>query len=195
MRLTLALRTGADQTAANAPDASCATVNGGAGLGARLPDSLAVRLVGREQVERRPDGVEHLGCHVGRQAVVNDIPLAAAPHRVGVAEHAQVMAGRRTAPLDDYREIAGGKLSRLKRADDLEASRIAQTHHDPLSLASGPGREHARSSLFDRAVINDLVGIHVFLPLSSPGYVLGSPRAASPGRLRRAVRQRETFPR
>lgn len=73
-----------------------------------------------------------------------------------------MMAGRGTAPLDDYGKIASGKLGGLQRADDLEAGRIAKAHENALGIASGPRRQHARSSLCDRAVINDLMSSYVF---------------------------------
>lgn len=78
-----------------------------------------------------------------------------------------MVAGRRTAALDHVCEIAGGKLSRLERADDLESRRIAEAHQDALRIASRSRRQHARLSFRDRAVIDDPVRSYGTLRLVS----------------------------
>ena len=78
-----------------------------------------------------------------------------------------MVAGRRTAALDHVCEIAGGKLSRLERTDDLESRRIAEAHQDALRSASRSRRQHARPSYRDRAVIDDPVSSYGTLRLVS----------------------------
>ncbi len=135
------------------------------GYGSAAARRLGVgELMSPELVERRADVVEHLGGDVIGQAVADDVSITAPPDRRGLTEYPKVMAGRGTAPLDDYREVAGGKLGYLERAHDLEPGRIAQAHEDALGIASGSRRKHPRLGLRDRAGINDLVSrSHVFL--------------------------------
>jgi hypothetical protein len=117
-----------------------------------------------ELVECRADVVEHLGGDVVREAVTDDVALPGPADRGRLAEDPQVVAGRRPAPLDDDGEVTGGKLSGLKRADDLEAGRVAEAHENALGIASRSRRQHARLGLRDRARVDDLVSSYVFLP-------------------------------
>ena len=148
-------------------------------------------LVRREQIERRTKCVEHLGGEVARQVVPDDVPLSAPGHRRDLAEYPQVVAGRRTAAVDDHSDIAGGKFGCLERADDLEAGWIAETHKNALGLASGARRQHARLSLCDRTMIDYLLGSYESLPaphMRRPRWVRG--RADLPAETARAgVRQ------
>lgn len=79
-----------------------------------------------------------------------------------------MLAGRRTAALDDNGEIAGGELGCLKCTDDLEACWIAQTHQDALGIVRRARVQHARPRQCDRSVINDTLGGH--LSLQCGGY-------------------------
>src|SRR5213593_1934756 len=134
--------------------------------------SARKRVLASQNVERAGDDLEDLRLRALGEAIADHVAAARRFDRTGIAEHADVLAGRGRRPIDDAREIAGGERRLGERADDLDARHVGDALDEIARLALVSRRDQLLLRDFDRLGIDRrgppaLMPTAGFIPLHS----------------------------
>jgi hypothetical protein len=98
-----------------------------------------------------PHGLfDDLAAHLVGECVPDDVPSARGDHHSDVAEHLEVLACCRAAPVDDMCEVAGRERRLAQGANDLDAGRVAECLEQLLHPPLVARRKQALLGGFDR---------------------------------------------